>query len=497
MTKAEIEAKRQAVVNALVYSGWKPNVMQKDLIRAYREKKKFIFARVGRKGGKTEGVVKLLCEMALMEDNAAIYYIAPYIKQAKEIIWVNGRLPKALPPEVFTHVDKQELRITLANGSFIKVDGSDNHDNWAGISPHGVVLDEFRSFKPQFYEVMNPNRGPMNAPLIIIGTPPRVIPGVPEEEQSQYLKLWNLAVAEEKKGKAKAIHYPSTVNDSSPHLAEFFEEERLKLESMGMEDIYRQEYLAEFVVSSSISIFPTPKVFDEKRLVKPHQEIIHDLARRSKDLEWGVIADPASSSCFGVIFAAYDKYKSHVYYLDELYEKKQSEMTSDRMWDQIQKKAYDLFPFPDRWNYLYDEAATWWMNELTQRYGTPWIPSQKRQQKKEDGIALLKDMFIGGYCTLSDRCENLKWEILNYHLIARGGQLVPVKADDHLIDPCRYWNTFIGINLNGVEKIETPENVGFHERLYSQGDRVESSGMGEMEGIPYLEDELYGDFDGF
>lgn len=439
-------------------------------------------------------------EAAWRKPNSAIYYIAPFIKQAKEIIWVNGRLPNGIDRRAISHIDKQELRITLKNDSFIKVDGSDNYDNWAGIEPDLVVLDEFRSFRPQFYEVMNPNRGPRDAPLVIVGTPPVIVPATRDMEEHQYLQLWKLAVELQKRGLARALHFPSTTNDKKEALTRFFAEEHEKLISLGQEDVWRREYLAEFVQSSTVSIFPVPSVFDDAKLIKPHAEVMHMIHKRSKDIEFGVIADPASSSCFGVLFCAFDKYSSTVYYLGELYEKRQENMTARKMWARIKVKCEDLKIPMERAQFIYDEAASWWRNELNELLrGTSlvWLPSRKKEIGKEDGIALMKDMFMQAKCVISDDCEHFVWEAKNAHLVSKMGILVPKKADDHLLDPARYWNTQIGLNFTNAPALTTPENVSMQERLYRSPKELEPSMMDDIGDLPYDDAEFFDDIEAF
>lgn len=222
---------------------------------------KNIFIQCGRKFGKTEIIVYCLWRWALLNPGSTCYYICPSIKQAKEIIWdvrdKRGRLrlKEFGPNEFIARIDEDELRIVFKNGSFIKVDGSDNADAWAGISPHFLVLDEFRSFKLEFLSVMNPNRATFNAPMIIIGTPPEQLyiePEVPHQyiEIAQEVREDMLAG-----GPSFWIKRPSWANPD-PTIQAFLAAEKIKLFRRGRQAEWYREYGAECVPETSRKIFP-------------------------------------------------------------------------------------------------------------------------------------------------------------------------------------------------------------------------------------------------
>lgn len=133
---------------------------------------KNIFIQCGRKWGKSEFCIYALWRHALLNPGSACYYLAPQYKQAKEIIWAANRIQTFGPKKYIHKINSVETRITLKNGSFIKVDGSDNYEAYRGITPDFVVYDEFKDFNPKFHVGMEPNLAVRAAPLLIIGTPP-------------------------------------------------------------------------------------------------------------------------------------------------------------------------------------------------------------------------------------------------------------------------------------------------------------------------------------
>ncbi len=214
-----------------------------------------------------------LWRWALLNPNSACYYICPELKQAREINWESkdrrgkDRLPEFGAREFIESVDNTEMRITFKNGSFIKVDGSDNYDAWAGISPNFIVLDEFRSFKPEFYSVMNPNRAVYDAPMVIMGTPPKQI-YIDKDTEHQYVELAKEFRTDMLEGGPSLwIKRPSWSNPD-PVIQRFLAAEKRKLFRAKKEYEWYREYGAELVPGDSSKIFP-------QFLSDPTQDLSH------------------------------------------------------------------------------------------------------------------------------------------------------------------------------------------------------------------------------
>lgn len=222
---------------------------------------KSVFVQCGRKFGKTEIVIYCLWRWALLNPGSSCFYICPEGKQAKEVIWEakdrrgGERLQTFVGPEFIQHIDNDEMRITLPNNSSIKVDGSNNFSAWRGLSPHFIVLDEFADFKPEFYDAMNPNRATYDAPMIIIGTPPKKL-WVDAETPHQYIQIAEEYRDEMVSGKdAFWIKRPSWSNPD-PVIQRFLAEEKKRLFKAGKEDVWFREYGAELVPEKAKKIFP-------------------------------------------------------------------------------------------------------------------------------------------------------------------------------------------------------------------------------------------------
>ena len=383
-----------------------------------RDNFKDVFVEAGRNLGKTTLVCYLLWRWAALNPGSENYYFAPYMKQAREIVWASYMLQNFGPREWVFDENNTEMRIPFRNGSFIKADGSDNVNAYRGVKPNGlIVFDEFKDFRPEFYDAFDPNRAAYNAPLIIIGTPP--------DRQCQFSEVRDAY----KKNPTKAyFHAPTTDN---PYISkEWLESKRLELIERGEEDVWQREYLALQVTSGATKIFP----MIDKSLVKPHGELMHSIMRDLKRLEWIWFADPAAASTFAVLFVAYNPYTKMLYLLDEIYEQNQAQMTVVQIGKRILEKRDELNSRAE-WRQGYDEAATWFQNEMLDHFSEHLEPSQKSANDKESGLTLIKDAILKNKVIISDRCVKTFREMDNYYKDRNGN--IP-KKDDHNIDNLRY-----------------------------------------------------------
>ena len=134
--------------------------------------KKKIFVECGRKFGKTTSIPYCAYRQCMSFPGSVVYIIGPFLKQMKEIIWVDGRithfLAKNLHDKYISGINNTELRVMFHNGSMIKCDGADNYEAFRGPNPHMVLYDEFKDHHPKFHEGMDPNLMSHNAPLLVL-----------------------------------------------------------------------------------------------------------------------------------------------------------------------------------------------------------------------------------------------------------------------------------------------------------------------------------------
>ena len=413
---------------------------------------------------------------AILFPNSQIYYIADTMKHAGELVWKNQRLqrfflsPKRLRGESDEqyearrawgaelhekYVDKKndsEMRLYFKNGSFIKVDGAENYANADGIEPDFMVYDEFKSHDPRFNEAMEPNLRVKRAPLLIVGTPP-------EELGTYYEKIANSF-----KRLSYGAHYqrPSYLNSHLYPLGERdpeFREECEKYIARGDDDVLRRELYAEIVVSGQKALFPVLELpqydYDNNRFmghskhIRPHDELLERIRRAPKDWEFYDTYDPGSAVCFAGLFGVVNKYTKQVIILDQIYETDTRNTSVGVIYPQAAQIMQEIYAYEDYWYGTYDNAATWFFNEVNDRYGRALMPCEKDLKNKENKLGMIKDMLLENvhdsdepFLLFSDRCMRgydremgLIHEMVSYRKDDNGR--IP-KEHDHAIDALRY-----------------------------------------------------------
>lgn len=450
-----------------------------------------MFISCGRKWGKTELVGYILWRHALLNPGSACYYVGPEAVHARKILWDTRRIQRFLGKDTDKYLDKsqgrtgvkeQEMKILLRNGSFIQVVGSDNYQVANGLTPHIAVYDEFKAFNHRWHTEFAPNRAAKAAPLVIIGTKPR--PG--NKNMDQYNEILEYAIKNPKEWYvAERTTWDNPINHL-PAQKQVIEQEINQLIARGEEDVVQLEYYSRVIHGGKRSIFP---MFRPDKHVFPHDELVNEIKKDRKRLEWYLIADPGTVTCFGALLVALNPYNKQVYILDEIYEKEQAATSTRRIYPRMESKAFNLYPrsdINDDWYKCADEAAAWFMNEVMDQYHAYFAPTSKVHNKKEDGLSLIKDQLIHEVVKISDRCVNLKWEMENYALDDKGN--IP-KRHDHLIDCFRYFNGASNYNMHEIlENIrQKNDRDGIREGRYRSLDYEESKTQDWMYEIFKLE----------
>lgn len=383
------------------------------------------FLRCGRKWGKTEMALYCLWRTARQFPNSPCYYFAPQQNQARGIIWEDPRAKNFGPRDWLLPgsrgISESDMVLRFKNGSFIKIDGTDNYNKYRGVRYKMSVYDEYKDSDPRMRKSMRPNAAVLNAVDIYMGSPPDVT-------GTDYQMLDKEHKTDREK---RAYHQPTWKN---PHISrKWLFDEKTRLYKRGEGDEWEREYGAKYVKGGAKAIFP---MVDES-MIKPHDQIIEEIRRDVKKLKWYWWADPAGATCFAVLFVAINPYNKKVYVLDEIYEKDQREMTTLRIGERTIAKRNELNGKTKAWRQGYDEAATWFNNEWVQQFPTEEAlePSHKAKKSKVDGLSLIKEIMLQDLLVISDRCTNFYAELDGYVKDKNGK--IP-KEDDHLIDDLRY-----------------------------------------------------------
>lgn len=127
-----------------------------------------------RRAGKTVASVNDLQDYALScaHVRPRVAYIAPFLKQAKNVAWDHARAAAATLGQSRYEVNEAELRIDYFNGSRLRLYGADNPDALRGIYLDAVVMDEYADMDPRLWpEVIRPALSDRNGWAVFIGTP--------------------------------------------------------------------------------------------------------------------------------------------------------------------------------------------------------------------------------------------------------------------------------------------------------------------------------------
>src|SRR3990172_1691017 len=113
---------------------------------------------IHRKAGKTALALNELIRQSQLAPGKVFWYVAPFYRQAKEIIWRDpDMLAKYLPDEIVARKNESELAVYFKNGSVLALKGADKPDSLRGPNPRFTVLDEFPTMHPTAWdENINP-----------------------------------------------------------------------------------------------------------------------------------------------------------------------------------------------------------------------------------------------------------------------------------------------------------------------------------------------------
>ena len=133
---------------------------QKPLYNCLYGGKKRGIAVWHRRAGKDKNFMAMLAAAAVQRVGV-YFYILPYYKQARKVVWegMDSRgVPNlaVFPKEIIAHKNNQEMVLTLINGSIVYFLGSDNIDSIVGTNPIGVFFSEFSLHKPQAWDFLRP-----------------------------------------------------------------------------------------------------------------------------------------------------------------------------------------------------------------------------------------------------------------------------------------------------------------------------------------------------
>jgi len=199
-----------------------------------------------RRSGKTWLIWRLMIREAIKK-KANYLYVFNSEKQLKESIWEaidnNGvNFIDYVPKELVASIEQGDFRITLKNGSTIRLMLGSNPDNLVGGNPYGIVLDEYATLNPTTIQLLTPILSTNKGWLVVTGTP---------RGDNHYKKLYDSAVTNDK-------WYTHSISAAQTGTFTKEELEVLRQESIdfyGNEAFFQQEYMVSWISPNSGSVF--------------------------------------------------------------------------------------------------------------------------------------------------------------------------------------------------------------------------------------------------
>lgn len=199
-----------------------------------------------RRSGKTWLFWRLMIREAIKK-KANYIYVFNSEKQLKESIWEaidnNGvNFIDYVPRELVASIEQGDFRITLKNGSTIRLMLGSKPDSIRGGNPYGIVLDEYATLDPTTIQVVTPILTANKGWMIVTGTP---------RGDNHFKKLFDSASKNE-------LWYTHSVNALQ---ADMFTTEELaifrqdSIDLYGNEAYYQQEYMCSWISPNSGSVF--------------------------------------------------------------------------------------------------------------------------------------------------------------------------------------------------------------------------------------------------
>lgn len=215
------------------YIGFTPHQKQKEMITGILSStQKYHIACVGRQFGKSLMGINLALYWAINQNNVTVLWISPVYSQSnkvqKEIIQAIG------DSDIVKSANYSSNEIELKNGSNILFRSAERYDNIRGLTVDYAILDEAAFIKDEAWsEAIRPTTVVKGKKVLFISTP---------KGKNYFYELFQLGLSED---------YPKYASyKGSSYDTPFIDVEEIDDAKKTLPDnVFRQEYLAEFIDS--------------------------------------------------------------------------------------------------------------------------------------------------------------------------------------------------------------------------------------------------------
>lgn len=388
---------KKAVIDAL----WRKGVVQWKLDKNQIEMRdtvlnsqdKIIVIAASRQLGKSYFLFALCMELCLQNKDYVIKYVAPKIKDIKNVVLTNFKqICVDCPKDLLPKYNKQEGTFTFKNGSMIQLAAAENGhiDGIRGTKADLCIVDEAGFCSDLDYainSVLLPTTTTTGGKLIITSTPAR-------SPDHDFVRIMTQAEEE-----GRLIR--KTIYDN-PRLSEKEIEEFAKACGGKHTVQFRREYLAENIISEDDAVIPEFNQELQDKIVKEWARPTHFDAYNGMDI--------GGKDFTAVLFAYYDFREAKIIIEDELVFKGK-EIITDNIASSIKRKDEELYRNPMTGEVkapylrIADNNNLILLNDLAVKHGINFIPTAK--DNKDAAInnvrLLLKDERI----IINPKCKTL------------------------------------------------------------------------------------------
>lgn len=176
-----------------------------------------------------------------IKKKAIYYYFFPTYKQGRKALWealspsTGVRFLEHIPKELIANKNDTEMKITLVNGSIIRVVGTDDYDSIVGTNPYGCVFSEYALQDPRAWNFVRPILTENKGWAVFISTP---------RGRNHMYTLYRMAQASPE-WYTETLSYDKTKREDGTPVISEKDIEREREEGM-FEELIQQEYKCSF-----------------------------------------------------------------------------------------------------------------------------------------------------------------------------------------------------------------------------------------------------------
>ena len=401
--KNRLDPKKEQNLFDKFWAEWKErrslHAGQQEIIDAFfKDNKKYLFVRMGRKGAKTTSNILAAWGYSLLVPNSMTFITLPTITQAIEVYWDENRIQYAdlddpiLYQMFVKKADNNKHTIKFINNSQIKLVGTWSEKRGRGTQPNLLIVDEIQDCSEEYLDAMEPNLAAKDdSRCIMSGTPPK---------KKNHYHVWEERIRKNTEG--FCIHHSSYVNTALPHLQKWLDNKKIELIEAGKEDVWIREYLAEDCFRSDDRILPDVQT-------KDHEELMAYLKRVDPTVFTPFVCIFLNQNCicttYGVLLES--KYTGIQMWLLKMTMDKELWSQSFNQVNESIKKEIDNFSllFKKQWRkIIYDETNSFSdviLDVQQCRTDFKW---------KQRGFPLLKEMILSDNLTVSTEASDFACE---------------------------------------------------------------------------------------